>query len=714
MAYATASGEDRAPIQTSQAMEAETWYWLQEDLGFGAQAGRTQDDAYGYRLKSSWRGELWQMDTTYRNLSQRYENLLGRSAEQGERGILVRSRMQPTRRVRLHQRFDLYEDTLFPNPQEPDEVNLEAELGGDIDLTPSTVWSSSVSRRRLLGRLFPTDNRELTTGVRQRLSGFPFLDRGSLFTQYQFRDLRSVSAPTSDFESHTIRLGLGAPITDTLSWQVSQQWSFLEETLSGNESVPRQTTIGLNYSQRFKRLPLSLRGGFNYYTAANASSPNSFLSDEDRWVWDAGLRYHVTPETEAFLSSRVVRRQRETGRQYEIDLETGLRYFFDTGIAWLPSASLSGVVFQDANADGRQQGEEPGLPNVTVSAGLGLRPSALPSATTPRSGVVPASVGPERRAVTDANGRFYLGRVRGTRTAVAVDLATTPQGQVPTTPSTVEVDLAHPPVSLLFGFVAQAELRVRVFLDVQGNGQYDATDVPLEGVRLTLEDGTTIRTDVSGWTFFRGLEPGVHRVTLAVEDLGPGYVPATVLAQERAAREGEAVLVDYPVLAERSIGGRVYVDRNRNGRYDHEPVLPNLTMCLDDGQRVRTREDGRYLFKAVAAGVHRVRLNCSQLVDGYLPLSATTQVLELPPQPVQLDAVDFRLGGEAVILQDIVADVLRARGHAAPQPVPVVPAPPQPAGGRQAAMDAAMTEAIRAKRTVPGTEAVVEIEVDVR
>lgn len=639
VAYATASGEDRVDIQTSQALEASSWYWPDEHVGFGGEFGRTQDGAHGYRLKSALRGETLNVDAVYRNISQRYENLVGRSAEQGKRGLLLTSQFRPSRPLRFYQRLDLYEDGLFANPDEPDRLNVDAEWNADIDLTSSTLWSSRYSRQKLLGRLFATDTVTVGTSLRQRLGRLPLLGNGSVFADYQFRDVRSVSAPTSDFESQMIRVGLGAPLLEHLYWQVAQQWTALEDTFTGEESVPRETTAGISYAYQLKRIPLFLRGGVNVSTSADAGSPNSFLINEDRLSLDAGVRYECSRDLHLFLDSRLLRRAPESGaHEYQLELETGLRYLFDTGVSWEPSARLSGIVFHDLNADGQLETEETGLPRARVVAGA------------------------EREAVTDSAGRWYLGRIRGKRAEVAVDLSTIPEGLVPTSPTTIEVDLGSPPpMPILFGFIAQAELRVRVFVDATANGRYDATDAPLEGIRVTLQDGTTVKTDQAGWAFFRGISPGAYRVRLEVEDLAFGYVPMTPLVQERSVTEGRAAMVDVPVRAERSIGGRVFVDRNRNGRYDEEPTLSDVAVCLDDSRKVKTRADGQYLFKDVAAGLHRVSLNCRARVPGYIPLSATVQTIDVPARSIQFDAADFRLGEEAQILQDVTRDVLRER-----------------------------------------------------
>ncbi|MBI2104263.1 MAG: pilus assembly protein N-terminal domain-containing protein [Candidatus Omnitrophica bacterium] len=682
LAYGAASGEDRVDIQTSQAAEANLWYWPDADFGVGAEVGRNQEEAHGYRLRSLLRRRTLSVDAAYRNLSQRYENLLGRSADQGERGVLLISRFDPLRTWRWRQRADIYRDTLFHNPEEPDALNLDWELGTDLDLTEKTLWSSTYGRQKLLGRLFPSDTTHFLTSLRQRLGAMPLVGQGTVFGEYQFRDLRSVSAPSSDFDSHTVRVGLGAPLTEQLSWQVAQQWTRVEEELSGAVSTPRETTASLNYFHRLKTIPLSLRSGLSASFTAEATSPSSFLADEDRLTWDAGLRYDVSPDCYLFVDSRVLRRQRPADREYEVDLATGVRYLFDTGITWQPSARIFGQVYHDANRDGRPQDGEPGLPRVTVRAG------------------------PDRETVTDAAGWFSLGRLRGDRLEIVVDLASVPPGYVPTSPSSLVLEVADPPpMPLGFGLAAQAELRIRVFIDVNDDGSYDAADAPLAGVRVALRDGKAAVTDSAGWAAFRGLEAGTHVATLQLGDLAVGYVPATPLSQERRLAEGETAEAGFPILADRSIGGRVYVDANRDGRYDGEPALPDVPVCLDDRLRVTTQEDGRYLFKGVAGGRHRVAVNCGAPLEGYLPLGATVQQADLPPQPTGLDAIDFRFGERDVLMQDVVADVLRERRRRA---------------ARAAAMEEALTGLQRPReRRAPqlhGTrqEVVVDVEAEVR
>lgn len=639
MAYATAMGDDRIDTQTSQAVDVSSWYWLNGSSRLGIEGGRNNEDAYGYRLRSIWQYGTFNLDTAYRNISQRYENLYGRAAGQGERGFAVNGQWAPWRWLRLREHVDIFQDNLFKNSEEPDALNMDFDFGGDVELTRSTLWNTAYQRQRFLGRLFPTDTVSVTTGLRQRLGNFPLLTHGTVFSEYQFRDTRSVSAPESDFDSHTVRVGIGAPLTDYFSWQANQQWSWIEETLSGASSVPRQTNAGLNYYQQLLRIPLSLRSGINFSTADSAGSANSFVANEDRWAWDAGLRYDFSTDAHAFFDYRLTRVSRPaSGREYEMEMQTGVRYFFDTGIAWEPSATFSGIVFKDDNGDGAKQEAEPGLSRVV------LRTTA------------------EKTATTDPGGRFYLGRIRGHQVEISVDLTTIPEGYVPTTPATVEVDITKPPKPpLLFGFATQAELRVRVFIDAQGNGQYDAMDVPLEKVRLSLEGGTTVSTDRSGWAFFRGIRPDLYRVSLNLADLAAGFVPATAVSRELAVAEGKAVTIDFPINAERSIAGRVFVDRNRNSQWDEEPVLPGTPVCLDGSRRVKTREDGRYLFKGVSAGSHRLSVNCGLPLARYLPLGAMARAVEVPPQPVQLDREDFRFIEQEALMQDVVADVLRQR-----------------------------------------------------
>ncbi|MGB8688754.1 MAG: SdrD B-like domain-containing protein, partial [Microcoleus sp.] len=171
--------------------------------------------------------------------------------------------------------------------------------------------------------------------------------------------------------------------------------------------------------------------------------------------------------------------------------------------------AILGIKFNDLNADGIRQANEPGLANI---------PILLESATS-TNGVFNAGTG-EVSTTTDVNGAFsFINLVPGnyvlTETAI-------PAGFRPSTPNPLAVTVANRNVNVLFGNTAVIGSRivgckyldidadgfrdgnepgiknVRIYLDLNGNGQREATEPSI----LTDKNG--------GWAF--NVTPGSYKV----------------------------------------------------------------------------------------------------------------------------------------------------------------------------------------------------------
>jgi len=61
---------------------------------------------------------------------------------------------------------------------------------------------------------------------------------------------------------------------------------------------------------------------------------------------------------------------------------------------------------------------------------------------------------------------------------------------------------------------APTELAVSIFVDLDGNGEFDAEDVGLGGVEVVVDARTVLVTEDDGTALVRGIEPGEHTVEL--------------------------------------------------------------------------------------------------------------------------------------------------------------------------------------------------------
>ncbi|MBW2257640.1 MAG: Ig-like domain-containing protein, partial [Deltaproteobacteria bacterium] len=168
-------------------------------------------------------------------------------------------------------------------------------------------------------------------------------------------------------------------------------------------------------------------------------------------------------------------------------------------------------------------------------------------------------------------------------------------------PVTVEVRSLHADEAD-FALSSAGRVLARVFLDRDDDGEFSASDriVPATGISLvSIAQGSVVaRGDAPrGLVDFPAVAPGAHVVALDRDGLPEGYVPAGSGQVYVDVTKGEIVRVGIPLDARRTIGGRVFLDANRNGVRDGvDTPAPHTLVSLNDGQQRRTDLDGSFLF----------------------------------------------------------------------------------------------------------------------
>lgn len=153
----------------------------------------------------------------------------------------------------------------------------------------------------------------------------------------------------------------------------------------------------------------------------------------------------------------------------------------------------------------------------------------------------------------------------------------------------------------------QGSAVVRVFLDHDLNGRWNAGDEPLPGVRLrgvagrsTADDGTVLVTGLPVH------EPVALDLEIAsLED--PAWIPrrpgVTVLP-----RPGRVATVDFPVVASGEVDGTVYLRRGDGLAEASRVRLELLDAAGEVSASVETVFDGFYLFERVDPGRYVLRV----------------------------------------------------------------------------------------------------------
>ena len=643
-------GEDRGPTQSSHVIDVgnrlrlfEPW-WLESEVAMS-------EGVIGYTLGSSWNWPRMGFVARFRDVPEDFQTITGASGSQGQRGLLMNGRWNLTEELSLRGGADVYRNRLFPNPQEPDTLNLDASGGLDWRPWPRTTISGFMNRSRHLGLLSPSDDfrASLSWNERVPVGGLlPWIADAALATRWEHQDSRTVNAPSLDFTAEILSVGLSLPLGWGWTASASQQWNFLKETQTENRSQPRRFTTALSYfSNVGPGRHWQLRGRVGYENEEQTGSTRSLLAGQDRLVGEAGLRHRPSENREYFLDGRIEQVMMEGSQADFVELAvfTGVRLLFDTqAVRWDPMAQIYGVVFHDLNGDGLRQPTEVGLEGIRVKAGLA------------------------REALTDREGRFTFGRVGGKVIPVSLDVNTLPTGFVTSTPATHTL---HPgerrPSPLLFGILGRAEVRGRVFYDVDADGQYGSADRGIEGVRLQL-DHRMATTDRSGWFFFRDLPGGRYTLSLLLETLPLRYLPQVPVRRTLEAREGSIVTIDVPVAVSRTLEGRAFLDHDQNQQFDAgDEALRGIPVCLDGRRVATTNGQGFFQFGDVALGTHEVLLNCGMPLPEFVSLTGNERRVTIAPEGPEQVIVDFRLERKQWLLEDM----LRERGRTGrPHPQP--------------------------------------------
>ncbi len=319
----------------------------------------------------------------------------------------------------------------------------------------------------------------------------------------------------------------------------------------------------------------------------------------------------------------------------------------DAGV-YLP-ASLGDRVWLDANGNGQQDAGETGVAGATVTLiGGGL--DGLLSTTADNTSV---------STTTDASGNYkFEGLAPGaeyqvrfsapagsvfTRTDSGNDASDSDAG-IDGKSQVVKLASGENDTSVDAGVYLPASLGDRVWLDANADGQQDAGETGIAGVKVTLVGGgadgklstaadntsTETVTDADGKYRFDGLTPGAeYQVRFATPD---GYV-ATGANAGNDAGDSDAVAglsqsvtlasgenntsIDAGFYRTASLGDRVWLDANANGRQDAgEAGVAGAKVTLvgggADGQLATTADntsidtvtdaDGKYKFEGLTPG----------------------------------------------------------------------------------------------------------------
>jgi uncharacterized repeat protein (TIGR01451 family) len=199
----------------------------------------------------------------------------------------------------------------------------------------------------------------------------------------------------------------------------------------------------------------------------------------------------------------------------------------------------------------------------------------------------------------------------------------------------------------------KGKIKGSVFVDANENGMKNADETGLEGVSLVMENGERVTSDDDGSFIFDEVKPGEHLVALDERQLPDdyfligessvivsvfwggtarvtftlGYIPpppppptaeemlALKEAEKKAEEEKKKQEEEKKKQEEKekkssgTVTGRVFIDADDDGVYDHgEEGAEDVVVLLDGTRSATTDRRGNFKFNDVSPGSHMVSL----------------------------------------------------------------------------------------------------------
>jgi len=518
--------------------------------------GRDRGDdlrPYGYDLTSSWKiGEKWDVDydigydskrvaqtfdlkysggpkfnltSQLRNIDRDFYTMTGRGWRAGEIGGNINLSSRLTDRADTSFALDVYQDRLFPAEDDPHRLNENLTWNGSYKIDDFTSLNLNYNLQNQLGTVSQYRYQVGNFGLNRR---FEWIRNIYASLNYYYQKNESYTSPSSSYTNNKLAFGANFNIIGNLNYYVNKEFNWLLEQESGTRGTPNVLDTGLDWSgQLLATKPLFASISFSYRDEENADTPLSFLAGQDYINGYVQVSYRPSDNKEIYGSANVRNYWADkegAGKRIDASFNAGLRYLWDTGIRWDSVGNVEGYVFKDLNSDGLRQRDEAPVSGIKIW------------------------LGKDKYQLTDTFGFYSFKNVKARKGYVTLDTSTLPQGFVVTVPVTQEVAITHHKTSQAnFGIISRTEISGLVFEDKNENGEYDRDDKGVEGVVVTLEDGTQAVTDGSGKYTFSHVSTGAHTITLGLDSIPVYYLPETTLTKDIVIYEGVSYVYNIPL-----------------------------------------------------------------------------------------------------------------------------------------------------------------------
>jgi hypothetical protein len=190
----------------------------------------------------------------------------------------------------------------------------------------------------------------------------------------------------------------------------------------------------------------------------------------------------------------------------------------------------------------------------------------------------------------------------------------------------------------------RAKVQGRVFADLDGDGEDDADEPGVGGIKISLDGGKIVTTDADGRFRFNRVKPRLLTVALVSDELGKSFVASTPTDRQIDLAARQRVAVNFGVSNYGFIAGRVYNDTGRkasdgtalgNGIGDVVVRLRRLTEAQNAAEQTiqthRTNLGGSYEFPRLQPGEYVLEIDENTLPPDYQQPGQTSWNIKVEP-----------------------------------------------------------------------------------
>ncbi|MBM3255438.1 MAG: hypothetical protein FJZ08_03980 [Candidatus Omnitrophica bacterium] len=464
------------------------------------------------------------LTTQFRNIDKNYYSITGKGWRSGEIGSSINLNYQPTDKLSSSAMLDVFLDRAFPAADEDSRLNELFNWDNVYQINDSSSITANYNLQNRLGSI--SQSRYQTSGLTFSKSFYFLRDISTTLGYYHQRN-QSFTSPASSYLNDKVTAALRFDLIGNLRYYINREMNWLKETYTGITSTPNAYETGIDWSDQLWTTPLYASFRMAFRDEEDTTSSLSFLSGEDYLEGYTELSYRPTPDREIYGSCRMRNSWVEKpglGARIDFTFNAGMRYLWDTGVAWESSGNIEGYVFKDINSDGLRQRDEAPVEGVKIY------------------------LGKDKFQVTDIFGYYKFKKIKARKAFLTLDASSLQAGFVVTVPIAQEVAILHNRnVAVNFGIISRSEISGLVFEDVNDDGQYGRGDIGVQGVTLTLEDGTQTVTDSAGKYSFAHATVGEHIITLDLNTLPVYYLPQASLTKEITLYEGLSFIHNIPL-----------------------------------------------------------------------------------------------------------------------------------------------------------------------